>query len=43
MPFQASLTIGVPQAAASNSRTLGENPAAIMSARVRLRVNRCAL
>ena len=30
-PGQLSLTIGVPHAAASNSRTLGENPAATMS------------
>jgi hypothetical protein len=35
--------IAVPHAAASNSRTLGDQPAAIMSARVTLSVNRCAL
>ena len=35
--------IGVPQAAASNSRTLGEQPAATMSARVTFSVKRCAL
>jgi hypothetical protein len=33
-PGQRSLITGVPQAAASNSRTLGEKPAEIMSARV---------
>jgi hypothetical protein len=43
IPSQRSLTIGVPQAAASNSRTLGDQPAAIMSARVTLSVQRWRL
>jgi hypothetical protein len=42
-PSQASLMIGVPHAAASKSRTLGDHPAATMSARVTFSVNRCAL
>ena len=42
-PSQASLMIGVAHAAASNSRTLGDQPAATMSARVTLSVKRCAL
>ena len=40
-PGQSSEMIGVPHAAASNSRTLGEYPAARMSARVRFKVKRC--
>ena len=39
-PGQRSLMIGVPQAAASNSRTLGDQPAARMSARVTFSVKR---
>jgi hypothetical protein len=42
-PSQGSVRIGVPQAAASNSRTLGDHPARTMSRRVTLSVNRCAL
>ena len=42
-PSHQSLMIGVPQAAASKSRTLGDHPARIMSARVTLSVNRWAL
>ena len=41
-PAQRSDTIGVPQAAASNSRTEGDHPAAIMSARVTFSVQRQA-
>ena len=37
-PGQVSLTIGVPHAAASNSRTLGEYPACTMSLRVTFNV-----
>jgi hypothetical protein len=40
MPSQRSEITGVPQAAASNSRTLGLWPARIMSARVTFRVKR---
>jgi hypothetical protein len=43
MPCQRSLMIGVPQAAASNRRTLGDQPASIMSARVTFKVKRCRL
>lgn len=39
-PAQRSLISGVPHAAASNNRTLGEWPAATMSARVTLSVKR---
>ena len=42
-PGHSSLMIGVAQAAASNRRTLGEKPAATMSARVTFRVKRCWL
>ncbi len=42
-PLHLSLMIGVPQAAASNSLTLGDQPAAIMSARVTFRVKRWRL
>jgi hypothetical protein len=41
-PGHQSLTMGVAHAAASNRRTLGLHPAAIMSARVTLSVKRCA-
>jgi hypothetical protein len=34
--------IGTPHAAASNSRTLGDQPARTMSARVTFSVKRCA-
>ena len=40
IPGQRSEMIGVAQAAASNSRTDGDQPAAIMSARVTFSVNR---
>ena len=39
-PGQRSLMIGTPQAAASNRRTLGDQPAGIMSARVMFSVKR---
>ena len=42
-PAQRSLTIGVPQAAASNRRTLGDQPAFTMSVRVMLSVKRWRL
>ena len=35
--------IGTPHAAASKRRTLGDQPAATMSARVTLSVKRCAV
>jgi hypothetical protein len=42
MPSHQSVITGTPQAAASKRRTLGDHPAATMSARVTLSVNRCA-
>jgi hypothetical protein len=42
IPSQRSETIGIPQAAASNRRTLGLKPAAIISRRVTFNVKRLA-
>jgi hypothetical protein len=42
-PGQLSLITGTPVAAASKRRTLGDHPAAIMSARVTFSVKRCRL
>jgi hypothetical protein len=42
-PFHQSLITGTAQAPASNNRTLGENPARFISARVIFSENRCEL
>ena len=43
MPGHGSLRMGVPHAAASKMRTLGDHPATAMALRVTLRVKRCEL